>query len=128
MLPRDSLSKRHIDTKMNPGEWVTATGKTVRIQEMDDNHLFNTIRVLEGKGVTDESRKYHSSHLEKGASSSSVETDEYVVSLMEARFMGVPNSLFEKYNELVEEREKRIRENSWHPEKRSRKLAAPEHT
>lgn len=111
--------KRVFDGKMaERGEWKSADGRITRITEMDDTHLDNAIKVLEGKGVSSAVKTAATQmgvREEEINKKTQLETEEDIVAMMEAKLAGVPSSIMDKYNELVAEREARQERGQWKP-------------
>lgn len=84
---------------------------------MEDTHLENSIKVLEGRGVS-AAAKTAATQLgvkEEQLNKTQIETEEDMIAMMEAKLAGVPRPVMEKYNELVTERERRQEAGTWKP-------------
>jgi hypothetical protein len=99
------------------GTWRSADGRVTNIVEMEDTHLENAIKVLEGKGVSSAARKAATQlgMKEEELNKTQLETDEDMIAMMEAKLAGVPRGIVDKYNELVAERERRQEAGTWKP-------------
>jgi len=79
-------------------EWKTLEGKTIAIEKMDDSHLENAIKWQEGRGVV-------SVGIVARMAGRKPKTPEESIAVMEASLSSLSKRSYDKYLELLAERE-----------------------
>lgn len=90
------------DREMN--YWQTKDGRKIAIEEMDDNHLENTIRMLDRKGIGSAS---------KLNAIGTPRCDADIITSVEGTLANIPKFMIRKYRQLAAERLRRENAGTW---------------